>query len=1273
MRGTGLRALPLLALALAFALTLSGCPLGSPQLSVTPKAITFGETYENQFLNIQNLGTGNLSWSLDEVARANENAPWTTNALPFLSADKVFGTLGSGIDRVTLTLNRGGLPIGAYANLGVRITSNAGTEIIPLAFVVKPTLTATPTEFTLEPSTTSAEFSVINTGTAAADWDILYLPNLDNLESAVDLSTEPDFRVTPSPGRTDPGKSTPVSVQWGLGRTDFYLLLRSDAGLSILTFAFGSPLEGLLVTPQTLRLYISGTTVPEGETQPEQAISKLRIANTGTVSRSWNVIVRASDGASAVPPISLNPGSGTTASNTESAIELKVTDITRVQTGSGHYEAVVSSGNSFTVVPIVVEIQTLPEIAISESPKQPRPEIVPLDTLDFGRDKVQAEFWVANVGPRTSRLSFKVTTEDDTAETPLIIAVGPRQATLQAEGTDFFFPTDSNNQIDGQAITVTIDRSALKEDVEYHNITITAYTPDFLTPIDAVEPANIQIRVERQPLTIEGATNRARPPFLMRFTFLMRDSLNKAIPTQTAEDLSKISFAISENDVPLDLDETNFFVSGPENLRTNLVLMLDYTGSMYNAGTDSTTAPLAQGEAIQQVNTAALQFIDDLPPAYRVAIMYHNDRQQQNRLIANFTTDRGALRTALTEFSLPATQHGVSTIYDALKDASDRLAAEDAAETLPFDEADVRAVMFITDGRDNSSIATSAEVQDAALNARVRLYPLVYAAGAQTSIADLIKLATETGGHFYNAGDVRNLTTLLGSGKGLYLTQSPIVGENLAYFRVSNVSNGAFNWTVKAPAGVNWIKSITPSTGLLNSNETITVTVQLDPTIIGANTTLAANLAVTTNNDSGEGVATVQASVGANTNLVESTAVDLVDEPGLIWSELRNQLVLTYVTPSQTGGEYSVTATYEQPSGVPISGNFKKDGVFFSGDVRAGQISMSTDGIREDTTQTDPADQVRAEVYVRCDYAPRDVNRFRMRFFLRTQDDIPPAAVAALQQAELQVQLASGGLLAGEGDLSPAWRILAEPDGSYVLLTAEDNALTYGASGNLLKLTFTNLRAFRDAFAGLARRPEFLLEMRVDNDIYVQPASATQPSRTKYFLYPSGISFPDRALSITTLSDLAGPAQFPEDLGAPKAPDGSPLDPEAPFAWDRDEDTLPDYSDPFPDDESRPATYAIPNPMTLAANQDSRTLTIRNEILDTVNFTLAKDPAATWLTLTGATTFSLAPNATIQLTVSVDRTGLVDGIYRTSLDLQTDKAGAYAAEEIPVTMIVSAP
>lgn len=1242
---------------------LTGCPWSPPRLEVSPQTISFGSARSSTTLVVRNAGSGYVSWTVQEVSRPAATAPWATTDVPWLSHDAAAGINATEreIDHVTLTVTRAGQAVDTY-NAGIWFYSPAGDVVVPVSMTVASTLVVTPETVALAPTATSADFTIQNTGDEAASWRVLFLDDPEHPENARDLPN--DVLVSPNPGSTLAGQSTGVTVTWESGRNDFYLWIESDAGSSSVALLFGAALEGLEVRPSPLTLYVDDTEPAAGEDPVAQTASTLRIGNATAVSRSWSIEVRATSAAGETPPISISPSSGTTPAGQLTEIAVAVADGTAVALGSGNYELIVHSNDRFLVVPIIVEVMALPIIEIAEPPEETAvASPIHLDLLDFGREDVQKDFWIVNVGPRTSRLYFNITYDGMGEQDAVIIDVSPLQGDTNGPDNDFLV---GSAFVDGVPIRVSVDRSKLQEDVEIHEITVEARDISFENVIDAVEKQTLRVRVERQPLTVEGAINRSRPPYVMRFVFLLRDAAGQVIPTRTAEDLERIAFQISEDGMPLDMHETSMFLRGPEDLKVNLVLLLDYTGSMYYAGEPS----IAPGGVLNEVNAAAKTFLDDLPSSYRVALMYHNDRQQPDRLIHAFTTDRTALKEALDAFSLPVPQFGVSDIHDAVVDAIGAVVAEDTEGTLPFDEADVRAVMFITDGKDNASIASVNDVTSTAHDNRVRLYPLGYSRGDTVNLADLMLMAHDTGGHLFNAGDAMYLAELLGNEKGLALEDGSAAPEqNAVFFRVANAGVSVLSWTIETD-GADWIGPVVPASGNTFPGESTLVTVQVDPADVAPDSLVLGTLAVSSNN--GEGTAALRMGVDAG-NAINSLSVDLRDEPGRVWAELQNQLVLTYITPLQGPGEYLIQASYTQDDGTSISGSFQEDGVFWPGDIRAGQIALNTTGIIEDPSAATPEDAVRAEVFVRTDYVPRNVNRFKMRFWLDVPDDIPTAAAEALRtSAQMQVELAPEGLLVTNDPFSPTWRLLSQGDGIYNVLTSQDNTLDYGAFGNLLKITISGLSDFEAAVVP-PLEPQFLLHMRVDNTIYVSPATPGHPSETKYFLYPGSQTFPERALSVGSVSDVAGPARTAVDLAFPG------IDPEAEFAWDRDEDFLPDFNDPYPDHEDLPGPLVAPNPLEIAAVAGTAQLAVTNNRLDTFSWQLTLDTSEQpelagriAITAPGEGT-PLAPGMSSAITLAVNRTGLSSGFYHAALHVETDVEGdidTFGTEIVSITVIV---
>jgi len=1262
-----------------FTASMSGCNL-TPVLVVNPGAVDFGSSTQASF-RISNAGRATLTWTLTEVTRPNAESAWVANDVAWLSAESTSGSLQSGLTTVKLNADTATLGAGTTTNIGVRVDSNGGSVVLPLSITVEPTLSATPTIINLEATATSATFTVRNSGNQSASWSLLYLANPEQPQNAVALPFD-GVVATPNPSSTAPGGESLVEVTWPGERDNFGLLLQSAAGTSVISIKFGGALDTLRVQPEVLSLYYNNQGGESGGTV-EQVASTLSILNPTGSAVSWTLESENLTDSSKPAPIVLESNSGSTGAFAQSDVKVSVNNTVSsdsVLEGSGNYQLILRSGEQFILVPIVIEFRALPEIAVSDPPddSQGRPEIVPIDLLDLGRESVQGEFWIANVGPKGSRLTFRVTHEDQGVAEPVIADVVPLQGTLSDTGDDFVYP-GGNYRIDGIPVTVTVDRANLKEDVEFRTITIEAVEVtgnNVVTTLEPVEKKTVQVRIERAPLTIEGSINRSRPPYLMRFLFLLRDSEGDVIPVSEPDVLDKLSFFVAEDDFQIDLNETNFFVQGPEGIKTNLVLMLDYTGSMYYAGTDNATNPLQPGEAVEQVKNAARAFIKDLPEGYNLQLMYYNDRQQRNRLIHPFSSDRESLIAALDAFTLPESLFGVSTINDALIDALESLAAEDALDTLPFDEADLRAIIYITDGVDNASLNSTSEVSSVADTFRTRLYPVIYSAGSQTGIGEQLVLANDSGGHLYRAPEVKDLTRFLANESGIELSNEGSNADNFARIGVANEGGITLDINATVTEGADFIRAIQPTTTSVAAAASTILQVELDPSSVAIGETVVGQIEIATTPDNGSGFVTISATAtnvsGDSTFEPENISISFRDPLGVSWFELSNQVFLTYVTPSQVGGDYNITVNYEVNETETISGSFQEDGIFAPGDVLAGQTTLLTSGIVQDPTAPDPADRTRAEIYVRADYVPRDVTSFRMRFVASAPADISDAARAALALAETRVELAPDGLLIADSEFESSWRLLSEGDGIYRMRTENSNDLLYGSFGNLLKITVNNLAPFVAAFGSGTRQPEFLFEMRVDNDEYYQPAGGGLPSRTKYFLYPGGpafleegAGFPGNRLSVSLAkSSVAGPAPT-----VPKLVDPGIDDPEAAFPWDLDEDGISDFQDPEPLDEAIPSALVVPNSFEIAQGVNQFQLRVVNNRLDTFEWSVDLASLPSWVTSATVTSGSspLAPGESATVTVVVDRAGFSDVVLAGTLNIVTDLFGT---EAVDLTLVV---
>lgn len=561
-------------------------------------------------------------------------------------------------------------------------------------------LVVSPIAVSFTPTRPEATISIRNRGSNLLSWVIENdVPWLTASTTAGTTLKEVDYvRLTANAGGLPPS-TYPRSIR-----------IVSNAGSQTVAVALvvpGTPV--MQVVPPVLNLL------------GDQESTTFVIRNTGTARLTWNIsFLDPAGGAGTIPfpdYIEVSPQHGSTDIGGETTVTVGV-DRLELDPGMYSFTLRITSDGGNVDVPLNMAVGLSAKIGVEPA------------ILDFGQTLNQLTLDVYNQGYPGSILNFTVSTDR-----PDMLFFDPPGGTSVAPPAHFV-------SYDRVTIAVTLDRSAVRGELDSGKIIISA---------PGIQSVEVLANVERAPLMFEGAMNRTRPPFILRFVFLVRDSLGRALNTRDPAVLEDLRFSIEEDGVPLDEDETSVFVTSAQNLRYNLVLLLDFTGSMYNAGSGG-------GTAIQQMVSAARNFILDLPASYRVAVMEYHERQQTNRLIHGFSTARAPILSALDAFSLPPADHGASEMYDAVMDGCVRLANEDIG-VLPFDDTDVRALVFISDGRDTSSLSTLDQVITFAQDNRVRLYPIGF--GNRVNAGPLVQMAIETGGHFYRAPSATDLVNLL--------------------------------------------------------------------------------------------------------------------------------------------------------------------------------------------------------------------------------------------------------------------------------------------------------------------------------------------------------------------------------------------------------------------------------------------------------------------------------------------------------------------------------
>ena len=194
----------------------------------------------------------------------------------------------------------------------------------------------------------------------------------------------------------------------------------------------------------------------------------------------------------------------------------------------------------------------------------------------------------------------------------------------------------------------------------------------------------------------------------------------------------------------IDYTETNFFVHAAERFALEVVFVLDFTRSM-------TTWQLPDGTTGSALMRRALaNALDRLPAAHRVGVVAFHDRSVEPVILAFPTTDRESVRAEVARFAASGFDSGSSRLWDAVARGLDVFPVEDV---VPGDVS--RALVFLSDGRDTSSLSTRADVAQQAQERGVQLYPL--GLGDVYREPELRALATATNGAYFAVAELAQL------------------------------------------------------------------------------------------------------------------------------------------------------------------------------------------------------------------------------------------------------------------------------------------------------------------------------------------------------------------------------------------------------------------------------------------------------------------------------------------------------------------------------------
>ncbi len=266
------------------------------------------------------------------------------------------------------------------------------------------------------------------------------------------------------------------------------------------------------------------------------------------------------------------------------------------------------------------------------------------------------------------------------------------------------------------------------------------------TPVPGVPPTPTPRPFSE--INFAGITTSTNLPSQIQMVFALRDQDDRAVVRDAEQVKSGIRVfeqgpGTNNNWEEIDYSETSFFVHTAENIDMEVVFVLDFTNSMYEARLPGGRTGI---DAMLDSFYAAL---DVLPDAHRVGVVEFHDRNVKPSVLSKLTTEHDRIRASVDKFAHSGFDHGSSVVWDAVSKGLTLFTSVSAKPRA------VRAMVFLSDGRDTSSVTTRDAVEADARRRQVQMYPIGVGDVFQSSA--LRTLARRTGGAYYAAQDVSAL------------------------------------------------------------------------------------------------------------------------------------------------------------------------------------------------------------------------------------------------------------------------------------------------------------------------------------------------------------------------------------------------------------------------------------------------------------------------------------------------------------------------------------
>ncbi len=249
-------------------------------------------------------------------------------------------------------------------------------------------------------------------------------------------------------------------------------------------------------------------------------------------------------------------------------------------------------------------------------------------------------------------------------------------------------------------------------------------------------------------LAIADVTYDYSSPYLLDFEFSLRNTDDPAEGRAVVVPPSWLTVVCMEDEQSISPTETAIILQRADAKLLKAFLVLDFTDSMASL-TNGDSNDDGISDAVDGMVRGAKDFVNQQSAEAQIGVYEFHREDVDPQLVAGLTTDKLLLNESIDRIWEDYVQGfpAGSRCWDTLMAAVTGLGASNRDEQ--------HYVIFVSDGRDESSVSSAQDVIDAALANGVKIYCVGF--GAELDPTSLLDITTQTMGRYYTATNAADL------------------------------------------------------------------------------------------------------------------------------------------------------------------------------------------------------------------------------------------------------------------------------------------------------------------------------------------------------------------------------------------------------------------------------------------------------------------------------------------------------------------------------------